>query len=445
MSVSHTSAEPPFSARDTAEDISFAIELKFLMRQDLRQISSKYGTVRAFIPHRPVELRESLTAPEIRLQQDNWEAVARAIDALPGVKAAASHELEAQRHDFWKTHWMVYKANSACPRFMTYFQDDPDRPVFDTDDPDLENFVWTPVEICSPILYWNQKHEALDVLTRVIATVNKQFSVVANASTECHVHVGRSDGRFYSLKTLKRFATLLWLSEPLLRALKDPKSPNYDHHYTWSYPWRDNSRIAMALKRTLPEQRPLDNLYSGKANDFDDFLLNLNRAGNPWDDESYNFLEEHRQALKAIWRASDHHELGQMLRGPDQKYRRLGFNFYALEAYAAGESTPRTIEFRFLEGFFDSKVVPAWVRLCGELIDLSTEKDSEGDGDDWGFYDTVALLLKLPQDWPLDAQFSAFMHELGQDRVPRCVRETLQAIIRKHYPTRKTTLENTLE
>ncbi|KAJ4409204.1 hypothetical protein N0V82_009519 [Gnomoniopsis sp. IMI 355080] len=385
-----------------------------------------------------------MTEPEIRLQRDNWEAVARVIDALPGVNAAASHEHQAQRRDFWKTHWMVYKANSACPPFMTYFQDDPDRSVFDTDHPDFKKFVWTPVEICSPILYWTQKAEALDNLTRIIAAVKKQFNVVANASTECHVHVGRSDGRFYSLKTLKKLATLLWLSEPLLRALKDPGSPNYDHHYTWSYPWRDNSRIAMALNRTLPEVGTIDDLYSGKAYDFEAFLLKLNEARIAWGDETYRPLEEHRQALRAIWRASDHHELGQMLRGPDQKLRRLGFNFYALEADAAGESTPRTIEFRFLEGFMDGKIVPAWVRLCGELVDISTQEDTQegggGGGDEnWEFYDAVAFLLKLPPDWPLDAQFSAFMHELGQDRVPRSVREPLQAIIRKHYPSRKLT------
>ncbi|KAJ4393402.1 hypothetical protein N0V93_002612 [Gnomoniopsis smithogilvyi] len=445
MLSSHPPADPSYAVRDTPEDITFAVELKFILRQDLKHVFSEYGIVREFIPHRPVELRDSMTEPEIRLQRDNWEAVARAIDALSGVNAAASHEHQAQRRDFWKTHWMVYKANSACPPYMTYFQDDPDRPVLDSDDPEWKKFVWTPVEICSPILYWTQKAEALDTLTRVIAAVNKQFDIVANASTECHVHVGRSDGRFYSLKTLKRLATLLWLSEPLLRALKDPTSPNYDHHYTWSYPWRENSRIAMALNRTLPDQRIIDDLYSGKANDFDAFLLSLSEARITCDDENYTVLEEHCQALRAIWRASDHHELGQMLRGPDQKHRRLGFNFHALEADAAGESIPRTIEFRFLEGFFDGKIVPAWVRLCAELIDISTEKDAESVENDWDFYDAVALLLKLPQEWPLDAQFSAFMDELGQDRVPQRVRDPLEAIIRKHYPSQNINLENTVQ
>lgn len=432
----HMSADSTFSARDSAEDITFAVELKFLIRQEISQIHPKYGAVRPFVPHRPVELRESMTASETRLQRDNWEAVAGALDALPGVSAAASHVLQAQRSDFWKTHWIVYKANSACPPYMTYFLDDPDRPVFDTNAPDFKKFVWTPVEICSPILYWTQKAEALATLKRTLDTVNKQFDVVANASTECHVHVGRSDGRFYSLKAMKKFATLLWLSEPVLRALKDPGSPNYDHHYTWSYPWRENSRIAMASNRMLPEGRTIDDLYTGEASDFDAFLRQLNEARLMFGDESYTFMEEHHQALRAMWGAADHQELAQMLRGPERKHRRLGFNFHALEADAAGESVPRTIEFRFLEGFIDGKIVPAWVRLCGELIDISTEKDEE-DGDDWEFYDAVALLLNLPQEWPLDAQFSAFMNVLGRDRIPRSVCGPLQAVIKKHFPFRK--------
>lgn len=431
----HTFPDSAFAPRDSAEDITFAVELKFLLQQDVNGFHSKYGSVRTFVPHRPVELRESMTESETRLQRDNWEAVARAIDAIPGINATASHELQAQRRDLWKTHWTVYKANSACPPYMTYFEEDPDRPIFDTNAPDFDRFVWTPVEISSPILFWTQKAEALHTLTTVVDTINTQFNVVANASTECHVHVGRSDGKFYTLKTMKKVASLLWLSEPLLRALKDPTSPNHDHHYTWSYSWRENSRIAMALATTLPDGRTLDDLYTGKADDFDDFLAKLNNARPNIDNGSHELLQEHRLALKAVWGAVDHRELGHMLRGPEPKFRRLGFNFHALEANATGESVPRTIEFRFLEGFIDEKIVPAWVRLCGELIDLATEKAE--DGDDLEFYNAVVLLLNLSQDWPMDARFSAFMQKLGRDRVPRSVYEPLQEVIRKHYPPQK--------
>lgn len=102
--------ESMFSARDMAEDITLAVELKFLMRQDLSDVRARYGDVRPFVPHRPEESRRSMTESETRLQRDNWEAVARAIDALPGVSATTSHEVKAQSLEhahYWKTHWIV--------------------------------------------------------------------------------------------------------------------------------------------------------------------------------------------------------------------------------------------------------------------------------------------------------------------------------------------------
>lgn len=428
---SQSRSDSAASARDRAEDITLAVELKFLIRQKLNEVTPRYGHVRPFVPHRPVGLRESMTSSETRLQRDNWEAVAHAIDALPGVNATTSHEIKAQslgHADYWKTHWLVYKANSAAPMYLTYIDQDPERPVLDETDPDFGKYVWTPVEICSPILRWDHKEEVMSMLRQILDTVNRQFNVVSNASTESHVHVGRADGKFYTLETMKKLATLLWLSEPLLRALKDPKSPNYDHHYTWSYSWRENSRIALALQRRLPEGQTIDDLYTGKPYDFDSFVSKVDFARVESHKESYVFLNEHREALRAIWRAADYKELAYILRGPERKLRRLGFNFYALEQREDYEG-PRTIEFRFLEGFIDQTIVPAWVRLCGELVDLVMEQ-----AEDWRYYDAVTLLLNTPEHWPLDSQFAALMHEMGRGRVPRSVYEPLRAVIRKNHP-----------
>lgn len=434
--TSHATLPSSISARDKAEDISFAVELKFLIRQDFNEITAKYGPVRHFVPHLPAEPPNSMTEAETRLQRDNWEAIAKAIDILPGVNATTSHEVKAQGLEHtsrWRTHWIVYKANSACPMYLTYLHNDPTRPVLNKNAPDYERYVWTPVEICSPILYWAQKEETMSILKQVIETVKGRFDTVSNPSTETHVHVGRSDGKFYSINTLKKLATILWLSEPMLRAVKDPKSPNFNHHYTWSYCWRDHSRIAMALDKNLPDRQTFDDLYTGKPDDFDAFLVKLNDARLITADNKQTSLGEHKQALRAIWGAADHKELGYMLRGPERKFRRLGFNFHALEKDESEPSpSPRTIEFRFLEGFFDKDITPAWARLCGELVDIVTEQP-----EDWEFYDAVVLLMNLPKDWPLDAQFAAFMHEMGQGRIPRTVYEPLQGIIRKNYPPPK--------
>lgn len=359
----------------------------------------------------------------------------------------------------------MYKANSAAPLYLTYFQGDPDRPLLDKTAKDYDKYAWTPVEICSPILPWAQKQEVISTLGRILGTINSHFDAHSNATTETHVHFGRADGRFYSLKTMKKLATLLWLSEPMLRALKDPRSPNFNHHYTWSYPWREQSRIARALqgqrqggqgqqaKKPLPEAQTVHDLASGRPYDFDNFIRALEdaRGGLAHADHHHHhhhhhgpdgnnasllrFEGQHLQALGAIWRAADHRELGYMLRGPERKFRRLGFNFHALEM--TDERAPRTVEFRFLEGFVggvDRDVVPAWVRLCGELVDLVADR-LPPEEEDWEFYDVVALLLDLPGDWPLDAQFSAFVSEMGRGRVPKSVYEPLRAIIRKNYPS----------
>lgn len=51
-----------------------------------------------------------MTESETRLQQDNWAAVARALDALPGVSATTGHEVKTrglEHSHYWKTHWIV--------------------------------------------------------------------------------------------------------------------------------------------------------------------------------------------------------------------------------------------------------------------------------------------------------------------------------------------------
>ncbi|KKY35587.1 hypothetical protein UCDDA912_g04368 [Diaporthe ampelina] len=227
---------------------------------------------------------------------------------------------------------------------------------------------------------------------------------------------------------MKKLATVLWLSEPILRGLKDPRSRNFDHTYTWGFPWRDHSRIALALQGRLPGGQTIDDLSTGPEDDFDTFLARANNARLTGDgDDALRFAGVHRQALRAIWRASTHAELGRMLCGTGRKYRRLGFNFHALGGEdARARASPRTVEFRFLEGCIDEGVVAGWVRVCVALAKLATDQV-----EDWEFYDMVVLLLGMPGDWPLDARFAAMMHELG---VARAAYEPLRAIVRRNYP-----------
>lgn len=450
-----TTIRPLSSTRDRAEDVTFAVEIKSIVPQKLSKTNFLNGEIRPFVPHRPRESLESMTDAEKQIQRGTYEAIATALHSLPGIKATTYHQIQGdrlERSDYWKTHWIVYKANSAVPTFVSYEEGDDERPLIDVTAPDYNKFVWIPVELCSPKLWWTRREDAIAGIGSVCRTLQHGFNTVANHSTEVHVHVGRHDGLFFSLKSMKKLATVLWLSEPILRGLKDPRSRNFDHTYTWSFPWREHSRIALALQGRLPGGQTIDDLSTGPEDEFDTFLVRTNNArltgasgngsssssssslgggggGGGDDGDGLRFAGAHRQALRAIWRASTHAELGRMLCGTGRKYRRLGFNFHALGAEdARARASPRTVEFRFLEGCVDEGVVSGWVHVCVALAKLAADDQVV---EDWEFYDMVVLLLDMPGHWPTDARFAAMMHELG---VAKAAYEPLRAIVRRNYP-----------
>lgn len=436
-----TTIQPLSSTRDRAEDITFAVEIKSIVPQKLSKTSFLNQEIRPFVPHRPKESLESMTESEKKVRRRTYEAIATALHSLPGIKATTYHQIlqdRLERSDYWKTHWIVYSANSAVPPFVSYEEGDDERPLIDVTAPDFNKYVWTPVELCSPKLWWTGREEAVAGIRSVCRVLQHSFGSVANHSTEVHVHVGRFDGLFFSLKSMKKLATVLWLSEPILRGIKDPRSRNFDNTFTWGFPWREHSRIALALQGRLPGGQRIDDLSTGPEDEFDTFLARANNArlttttggangGGGGGDDTLRFAGAHRQALRAIWRASTHAELGRMLCGTGRKYRRLGFNFHALGGEdARARASPRTVEFRFLEGCIDEGVVAGWVHVCVALAKLATDQI-----EDWEFYDMVVLLLDMPEDWPADARFAAMMHELG---VAKTTYEPLRAIMRRNYP-----------
>jgi hypothetical protein len=415
---------------DKAEDITFAVEIKSILPLKLSDTSFSKVEMRPFVPHRPKTSLDSMTDSEKQVQRDTHKMIAAALCSVPGMKSTTYDQIledKLERSDYWKTHWIVYKANSAVPEFVSYEEDDEERPLMDATAPGYNGFVWVPVELCSPKLWWIGMKAAVADIVSVCRTLQQNFNAVANHSTEVHVHIGRHDGLFYSLRNMKKLATVLWLSEPILRSLRDPKSRNFTHTFTWGSPWREQSRIALALQRRLPDGRTIDDLATGHEDEFDIFLAGGGGTGDQDKEKPPGPTGEDRQALRAIWRAATHTELGSMLCGIETNTRRLGFNFHAL----AGETeraraSPRTIEFRFLEGCIDDGVVVGWVQVCVALAKVATDPAEEG-----RFYDLVALLLTMLAAWGLDAKFVAMMQELG---VARDAYEPLLAIVRRNYP-----------
>jgi hypothetical protein len=264
---------------------------------------------------------------EEKLLEDGLASVAKTIKATGYHHAVCLPDIQKMgvpESNYWKSCWIVKKANSAEPG--------------EEEKANGKGYIWIPIEINSPRLR-AQSPDTLRAVRAVVTQLNKSYRLVTNYSCELHVHLGRFDGRAFTLRTLKKLGTLFWMAEPILRGVKSDKSPNYDNTFTWSSPLRKRSRLWNQLR------------------------------GPPAD------------ATMRIWECADSQALGRLLSGDGRQYRRLGFNFsaFGLEDERATRS-PRTVEVRFLEGCGangdgsdknkdkGADQVEGWVLLCLALV-----------------------------------------------------------------------------
>lgn len=347
--TTYTSPDPPEMSQltpvatnmpDTAADLAFAVELKFILPV-LHD---------GFADPDPTDQRPVLTIPHSKSPDDS-ACLALVYDAIAGTIRRAGHKattihginsLRLAERDFWETDWIVKKANSAEPG--------PDEKRLSA------RYAWIPIEISSPKMaasHWKSKNEMETVLRALV----REHRLVANYTCEVHVHLGRVDGRPFSLPTLKRLGSLLWVAEPTLRSIRNPRSPNYDNVYTWGSELRRFSRLAANAGE------------GGHAGDVDDGqvsgVLNKGRVDG-----------REKEALRGIWRARSHVELGRLLSGPTKQYRRLGFNFsaFGMEDERATRS-PRTVEFRMMEGTVRCDLILNWVDICVVIAQVAMTKD----------------------------------------------------------------------
>ncbi|KAK3330723.1 hypothetical protein B0H66DRAFT_572695 [Apodospora peruviana] len=376
---------------DTVDDISFGLELKCLIPL---LIAGEQNPG-------PKDTRETIeTSSESNGQarQDHaYACIAKTIREA-GYDATTTSEISKaglEERNCWESCWIVKKANSAEPT---------------EEQRALKGHVWVPVEICSPKLRANDPDTYARV-QRVMKLLVDKHGLVANYTCDIHVHLGRMDGRPFLLPTLKRLAMLLWLAEPTLRMIRDPKSPNYHNVYTWGAEIRRHSRLATG------EPSCQDN---GQHQEFKD------------DDEVTNLLTTYKSvppkdqnALGTIWTSPSYHDLGRLLSGETKQYRRLGFNFSAFgEEDDRAKSNPRTVEFRIMEGSTQSDLVA----IADAAVVRRSETESSGHqgGDGNMFGSSVGRLLRLSsrtegeeasltgQDF--GRQFGELMQDLGLSR-----------------------------
>ncbi|KAJ9142381.1 hypothetical protein NKR23_g7159 [Pleurostoma richardsiae] len=396
-----------FPLTERVGDLSTAVELKFLAPLIPLRVKAP-GLVDA--QTRSPAL--GVFFDEQQLQRQTYATIADTIRTVAWQRSISSFDIQQKKlheKDFWKSHWVVKKANSAEPA---------------RDDARYCGYIWVPVEVSSPKLSWRDP-KVLPRVEAVLSALRSRHRIVSNYSCEVHVHIGRNDDTLFSLRTMKRFATLAWLAEPILRAVKDPKSPNFQHFYTWSSALRERSRLALTIKR----YENIQCLCSGSVEEFNLFLAQVGRCAE---------ASPQAEALRAIWCAASHVELGKMLSGPEKQYRRLGFNFSALgEEDERANTGPKTIEVRFLEGIVRESAVLGWLRICCRLMEISGCEEST----ETAFRHAVRRLLKDGGAAPIDQTFAQLMEDIGIDSP---VYTPFQNLIRRNYGLSERSNENSL-
>jgi hypothetical protein len=158
---------------------------------------------------------------------------------------------------------------------------------------------------------------------------------------------------------------MLWLAEDSIRTIRDPESPNFRNVYTWGAELRTYSRLARSMY-TYGQFEHQDSCSPREL----EILRNI-----PGATELLTELQLQAPAIRAIWNARNHMELGKMLSGSTPQYRRLGFNFSSLgEEDERARTGPKTVEFRVLEGTLDQVIISAWIRICWTLVEVAGEE-----------------------------------------------------------------------
>jgi hypothetical protein len=399
-----------FASPDDRKSLSAAVELKFLVPfvpNNHASLSTRRKPPLEFIEF--IETCQDVQCDDtIKLWRRAFSGIASAIDTVPGQSALTVYDLVdlgLRERDCWAEYWIVKKSNSAEP---------------DRGDPFYRNHLWVPVEVTSPKMAWNDPR-TLDSIGAVMNAIRGRYHLVSNHTCEVHVHVGRMDGRSFSLITLKKLAMLLWLAEPALRRVKDPKSPNFNHTYTWSFPAREYSRLATALKTESFFDASTPRNHES-----------LNRSLKHLTTARSGRMNEDLYALGLIARAPSHIQLGRLMSGEGKPYRRLGFNFSAFgrEDHRA-RTNPRTVECRFLEGTIDNDVVLSWVQIYVRTVEVSLGEA----GNDGDFTWIMQKLMERRQELPCDEEFADLMELLD---ISNFVFEPVRAMLRDiHGHTRR--------
>ncbi|KAI0186709.1 hypothetical protein EV127DRAFT_484021 [Xylaria flabelliformis] len=228
----------------------------------------------------------------------------------------------------------------------------------DAHEPAEGPYHWTDCELTSAIMNSDEDVQEIEDVCQVLKTIR----VHLNKSTAVHVHVGRGDEPF-SLLTLKKFATLYWLTEKAVIELHHPSRHNNKHSF------RLNNCSLLAHKSQLCLEKEEQSSPSG----FSDLMTEyVPEAG----------LSKLRQAqLRRIWACSSIEEVAELMQRSDKvpEYRAsgkrgaMGFLRFLPAGKAGGNI--QTFEWRQMSGSLDANHINQWVKACIAFTDFCRLSD----------------------------------------------------------------------
>ncbi|ETS77884.1 hypothetical protein PFICI_09946 [Pestalotiopsis fici W106-1] len=255
-------------------------------------------------------------------------------------------------------------------------------------------YVWAGKEITSEVLRTTDPDAYYKIM--VLCRAMRNIRVHLNDSCGLHVHIGRGDDGL-SLKTMKKFSVLAWISDAILLDLQHPS--RWDNSY---------------CKKMSLYARLSDGHVTRGQGDLEARLDNAQR------EDALRHIPDSLEGLllhkvKCIWATTSLEELAILMgntsdihaRNPMRAAVRGTFGYRRfLPAGKTGGNT-NTIEFRQMVGSLDPQHINNWVKLCVGLVDfarLSTADEfcslvAEASK---GRYNFAQMLrdLKLGQDVP---------------------------------------------
>ncbi|KAK7753195.1 hypothetical protein SLS62_004928 [Diatrype stigma] len=251
------------------------------------------------------------------------------------------------RHDVWcvmRDHSVFYKEPVPERSLLSTSTSTPSTPA--------GYYRWVGREITSGVLH-TFDFSMCTLKAAMICLVLRFARVHLNDTTSVHVHVGQGDKAF-SLLMLKKFTTLLWLTDAAILKLHHPSRQDNDY----CSPVSVESDLALKPLAVLQAENasPLSSLAAQRLTEaqMQHFL-----PEELWDQDSLLPAQ-----IRRIWGARNVEEIARLMTCSDRISGRgsVGFRRF-LPAGKTGGNT-HTLKWRQMAGCLDPWPIVHWIRFC---------------------------------------------------------------------------------